>query len=225
MPLRKTILATNEIYHIYNRGVEKRPIFLSKRDYARFFDTINYYRFANCPIKFSYFKKLALKERENTFQKLEKESKRLVDILAFCLMPNHFHLLLKQLTDKGISTFIAKMTNGFSHYFNIRHDRSGHLFQGNFGAVRIEDDEQFMHVSRYIHLNPVTSYLIEIENLVSYKYSSYSEYISRSSGFTNVKEALSYFNEPNKYKEFVEDQADYAKKLPDIQRLTLEELE
>ena len=117
------------------------------------------------------------------------------------------------------------MTNGFSHYFNIRHDRSGHLFQGNFGAVRIEDDEQFMHVSRYIHLNPVTSYLIEIENLVSYKYSSYSEYISRSSGFTNVKEALSYFNEPNKYKEFVEDQADYAKKLPDIQRLTLEELE
>lgn len=222
MALRKTILANNEIYHIYNRGVEKRPIFLNRRNYTRFIDVINYYRFANCPIKFSYFKKLASKERKNILKKLEDESKRLVDILAFCLMPNHFHFLLKQLTDKGISKFMAKITNGFSHYFNIRHDRSGHLFQGNFGAVRIEDDEQYMHVSRYIHLNPVTSYLIEIKNLASYKYSSYPEYIGESSGFTNVKEALSYFGNPNKYKEFVEDQADYARKLADIKHLTLE---
>lgn len=222
MALRKTIFATNEIYHVYNRGVEKRPIFLYKRDYARFLDTTNYYRFANCPIKFSYFKKLALKKRESILQKLEEESKRLVDILAFCLMPNHFHFLLKQLTDKGISKFMAKITNGFSHYFNMRHDRSGHLFQGNFGAVGIEDDEQFMHVSRYIHLNPVAAYIVDIKDLASYQYSSYPEYIGKSSGFTNVKESLSYFNDPKKYKEFVEDQADYAKKLADIQHLTLE---
>ncbi len=225
MALRKTILATNEIYHIYNRGVEKRLIFLNKRDYTRFMDVTNYYRFVNCPIKFSYFKKLAVKERENILRKLEEESRRLVDILAFCLMPNHFHFLLRQLADKGISKFMAKITNGFSHYFNIRHDRSGHLFQGNFGAVRIEDDEQFMHVSRYIHLNPVTSYLIGIENLASYEYSSYPEYIDKSSGFTNIKESLSYFNNPKKYKEFVEDHADYGKRLTDIEHLTLENLE
>lgn len=64
MALRKTIFATNEIYHVYNRGVEKRPIFLNRRDYIRFLDVTNYYRFANCPIKFSYFKKLALEERK-----------------------------------------------------------------------------------------------------------------------------------------------------------------
>lgn len=225
MALRKIIFATNQIYHVYNRGVEKRPIFLNKRDYTRFIDVTNYYRFINCPIKFSYFKKLAVKERANILEGLERESKRLVDVLAFCLMPNHFHFLLKQLTDKGISKFIAKITNGFSHYFNIRHDRSGHLFQGNFGAVRIENDEQFMHVSRYIHLNPVVSYLTKIEDLADYEYSSYSEYLGKSSGFTNVKESLSYFNNPKKYKEFVEDHADYSKRLADVEHLALESLE
>ncbi len=222
MALRKIIITTNQIYHAYNRGVNKRLIFLNKRDYARFFDLTNYYRFANCPIKFSYFKKLSLAERESIFNELKNKSKQLVDIFAFCFMPNHFHFLLKQLSDGGISKFMAKVTSGFSHYFNIRHDRSGHLFQGNFGAVRIENDEQLIHTSRYIHLNPVTAYLIKIKDLVSYEYSSYPEYVDKHSGFTNVKEILSYFKTPEDYKKFTEDQVDYAKKLADIGYLTLE---
>ena len=222
MARRKTVLATNEIYHIYNRGVEKRPIFLIKRDFTRLIDTINYYRFANCPMKFSYFKILPLEEKEEIIKRLNHESKKLVDIFAFCLMPNHMHFLLKQLADKGISKFMAKITNAFSHYFNTRHDRIGHLFQGNFGAVRIESDEQLTHVSRYIHLNPVSSYLIEIKDLRDYKYSSYPEYINGVSGFTNTKEVLSYFKNKNEYRKFVEAQADYARKLENIKHLTLE---
>ncbi len=222
MALRKTILATNEIYHVYNRGVEKRPIFLNKREYDRFIQIVNYYRFANCPVKFSKFKVLPKEERNNILKKLEGDSRLLVDIYAFCLMPNHFHFLLKQLTDNGISKFIAKITNGFSHYFNIRHDRSGHLFQGNFGAVRIEDDEQLIHVSRYIHLNPVTSYLTEADNLESYNYSSYPDYLGKSSGFTNSKEIMSFFKKTQEYGKFVRDQADYARKLDRIKHLTLE---
>ncbi len=222
MALRKTILATNEIYHVYNRGVEKRPIFLNKREYDRFIQIINYYRFANCPVKFSKFKVLPAEEKDNILKKLKGESNVLVDIYAFCLMPNHFHFLLKQLTDKGISKFIGKITNGFSHYFNIRHGRSGHLFQGNFGAVRIEDNEQFIHTSRYIHLNPVTSYLIELKDLNSYLYSSYPEYMGELVGFTNTKEVLANFKNVDEYKKFTEDQADYAKTLGNIQRLTLE---
>lgn len=225
MALRKTIFAIDQIYHIYNRGVNKRLIFLNKRDYTRIFDLTDYYRFVNCPIKFSYFKKLSLVERGRILENLEKESKRLVDILAFCFMPNHFHFLLKQLTDKGISKFMAKITSGFSHYFNIRNDRSGHLFQGNFGAVRVENDEQYLHVSRYIHLNPVAAYLIEIKNLASYEYSSYPEYIGRRSGFTNTKEILSYFKKITEYEKFINDHIDYAKKMTDIERLTLENLE
>jgi putative transposase len=225
MPYRNEVLAPKEIYHIFNRGVAALPIYLVSRSYLRFLDLVDYYRFSNTPFSFSSLLDLPREERMSLLARLRKENAIHVEILAFCLMPNHFHFLLKQLTDKGISKFIAKITNGFSHYFNIRHDRSGHLFQGNFGAVRIEDDEQFMHVSRYIHLNPVTSYLIGIENLSSYESSSYPEYIDKSSGFTNVKESLSYFNDPRKYKEFVEDHADYSKKLADIEHLTLEDLE
>ena len=219
----KTILATNEIYHVYNRGVEKRPIFLIKRDYLRFTETTNYYRFSNCPMRFSYLKLLSYEEKNNVINELEKESSKLVDIFAFCLMPNHIHFLLKQLIDKGISKFMAKITNAFSHYFNTRHDRIGHLFQGNFGAVRIESDEQLIHTSRYIHLNPVSSYLIEIKNLLNYEYSSYPEYINDTRGFTNTKEVLSYFKNKNDYRKFVEDQADYARKLENIKHLSLEE--
>jgi len=222
MAYRKTILATNEIYHVYNRGVEKRPIFLTKRDYIRFIETTNYYRFANCPMRFSYFKLLSSEEKDKVNRELENDSKKLVDIFSFCLMPNHVHFLLKQLVDKGISKFMAKITSGFSHYFNVRHERVGHLFQGNFGAVRIEDDEQLIHTSRYIHVNPVSSYLIEIKDLSHYEYSSFPEYLNETSGFTNTKEVLSFFKNRDEYRKFVEDQADYARKLENIKHLTLE---
>src|SRR3989344_2305278 len=197
---RKTILATNEIYHIYNRGVEKRPIFLIRKDYQRFMSLINYYRFANCPIKFSHFKALSVEKREEILTKLDGESKKLVDIIAFCLMPNHIHFLLRQLLENGTSKFMAKTTSGFSHYFNLRHERVGHLFQGNFGAVRVESDEQFTHVSRYIHLNPVSSYLINIEDINDYEYSSFPEYIGIKSGFCSTKDVLSYFKNADDYK-------------------------
>jgi len=220
---RKITLATNEIYHVYNRGVEKRPIFLIRKDYLRFMALLKYYRFANCPVKFSHLKELSVDERGNILRRLEIESKKLVDILVFCLMPNHIHFLLKQLTDNGISKFMSKTTSGFSHYFNIRHERVGHLFQGNFGAVRIENDEQFVHVSRYIHLNPVSSYLIKMEDIDNYEYSSFPEYIGMRSGFCDTKEVLSYFKNTDEYKKFVYDYADYAKELENIKHLALED--
>jgi len=222
MAYRKIVLATNEIYHVYNRGVEKRPIFVIRKDYLRFIALANYYRFSNCPVKFSHFKELSMQERESILNRLENESKKLVDIMAFCLMPNHVHFLLKQLLDNGISKFMAKITSGFSHYFNVRHERVGYLFQGNFGAVRIEDDEQFVHVSRYIHLNSVSSYLIEVEDLDNYEYSSFPEYINKKKGFCNTKEILSYFKNAQEYGKFVYDQADYARQLENIKHLTLE---
>ncbi len=222
MARRKTILATNEIYHVYNRDVEKRPIFINKRDYGRFIELMQYYRFLDCPIKFSSFTRLGTDDKAYIFKNLKKTSKYLVDIQAFCLMLNHIHLLLKQLEDKGTSKFMAKITNGFSHYFNTRHERVGHLFQGNFGATRIENDEQHIHVSRYIHLNPVSSYLIEIHNLQEYKYSSYPQYLGYSNGFCNTNPILSRFKNAEEYKKFVHDQADYARTLETIKHLAME---
>ncbi|MBI2196726.1 transposase [Candidatus Daviesbacteria bacterium] len=223
MALRKTILATDQIYHIYNRGVEKRPIFLNRRGYNRFLQVINYYRFANCPVKFSQFKALSQDSRNDLLNKLEIQSDKHVEILAFCLMPNHIHFLCKQLKEKGISKFMGKLSSGYSHYFNTINQRVGPLFQGNFKAVRIETDEQLVHTSRYIHLNPVSSYLIEFDSLESYEYSSYPEYTGRKTGFCNTEQVLSYFKSIKAYKDFVGDQVDYARELENIKHLILED--
>jgi len=107
MSYRKIILTTNEIYHAYNRGVEKRPIFLLRKDYLRFIALINYYRFANCPIKFSHFKELPVEERKNILNKLDKESKKLVDVIAFCLMQNHVHFLLQSVPTYSCTKIIT----------------------------------------------------------------------------------------------------------------------
>ena len=223
MALRKIVLATDQIYHIYNRGVEKRPIFLNKRDYNRFIQLINYYRFANCPVKFSQFKTLSRDSKNDLLDKLESQSDKLIEILVFCLMPNHIHFLCKQLKDNGISKFMNKLSSGYSHYFNTLNQRVGPLFQGNFKAVRIETDEQLIHTSRYIHLNPVSSYLIDFNSLESYDYSSYPEYVGMKTGFCNTGQILSYFKSAQEYKEFVSNQVDYARELENIKHLILED--
>ena len=222
MGYRKTILATEEIYHVYNRGVEKRPLFLTKWDFNRFLELINYYRFVNSPVKYSYFKLFSGEEREKIFQELENASEKWIDILAFILMPNHIHFLLKQLKDHGISKFMAKITNSFSHFFNVKQERVGHLFQGNFKAKRVESDEQLIHVSRYIHLNPVMAFLIKSDELESYGYSSYPEYVGGKKGFCNTGSVLGYFKSSDDYKRFVKDQADYEKQIENIEHLILE---
>lgn len=222
MGYRKTILATGEIYHVYNRGVEKRPIFVTKYDYRRFLEITNYYLFINCPVKYSQFKTLSKEARTRILKRLSDKDEKWVDILSFCLMPNHIHFLIKQLTDNGTSKFMGKITNSFSHYFNIKHERVGHLFQGNFKAKRIGTDEQLIHVSRYIHLNPVTSYLINFDELETYEYSSYPQYLGKKLGFANTDFILKHFKTGNNYKEFVKNQADYQKHLDNIKHLTLE---
>lgn len=220
---RKTILATGEIYHVYNRGVEKRPLFLTKWDSNRFLEIINYYRFINCPVKYSYFKLMSGDKKEDVLKNLEETSGKWVDILAFCLMPNHVHFLLKQLEDNGISKFMAKIQNSFSHFFNVKQERVGHLFQGSFKAVKIESDEQLIHVSRYIHLNPVSSYITSFGKIEDYEFSSYPEYIGKKIGFCNTELVLAHFKNPDDYKKFVKDQSDYQSQLDNIKHLTLED--
>jgi putative transposase len=165
---------------------------------------------------------LPLKKKETSLKKL-RESKRLVEIIAFCLMPNHFHLLLKQLQKKGTSTFMRNFQNSYARYFNTKYHRSGALFQALFKAVRIETDAQLLHVSRYIHLNLVSSFLVEIKNLENYPWSSFPEYMkSRSLEFVDPDLVLKQFKTEKDYKKFVFDQADYQRKLQEIKHLTLE---
>ena len=220
---RKVVFAIGEIYHVYNRGVEKRPTFTDKRELTRAIITLNYYRFANPPVKLSKFLVLPESERAKIIKNMEEVNEILVEIVCFCLMPNHFHFLLKQKKDNGISIFTANFTNSYTRFFNSRSERVGPLFQGLFKAVRMESNEQLMHVSRYIHLNPVSSFLIGFKELENYIWSSYPEYLESSSiKIANKDEVLGLFPSKQAYKEFVLDQVDYARKLEAIKHLVIE---
>lgn len=219
---RKVVFANDEIYHVYNRGVERRPVFTNKREYGRAFDALKFYRFSDLPLRLSKFLVIPENERSELITNISKHDK-LIEIIAYCLMPNHFHFLLKQTRVNGISRFLANFTNSYTKYFNTKHDRVGPLFQGLFKAVHIETDEQFIHVSRYIHLNPVSAFIVKVEELGNYQWSSYPEYMNKTSeGICNTRPILDFFSSVENYRQFVFDQASYAQELDKIKHLIFE---
>lgn len=201
-------------YHIFNRGVEKRKIFTNESDFKRFLKTLQYYQIEGFKPRFSrYIPELHGKLLADSFS---------VEIIVYCLMPNHFHLLVKQITESGVSKYISQLTNSYTKYFNTKYDRVGPLFQGNFKAVLIENTEQLLHTSRYIHLNPLVSGLET--QLGIYGYSSLSEYLTNSKPEICSKNyVLSEFTEKSTYKGFIEDHADYAISLEIIKHQLLED--
>lgn len=220
--IRKLVFGNGEVYHVFNRGIERRSTFTDKREFERIQKLIKFYRHRDIPIRFSQVIQQSQDIREKILNDLFK-SERVIDILSYCIMPNHFHFLLQQNVDKGISTFISNITNAYTKYFNTKHERTGPLFEGVFKAIHIESDEQLVHVARYIHLNPVASNIISNQELENYKWSSYLEYLSLSSEEISQKELiLSMFKSIERYRAFVNDQIDYAKKLDAIKHLTLE---
>jgi len=224
MPGREIPLVNEEIYHILNRGVASQPIFLDKWDYKRAIETMLYYQNIRQPQKYSTFIIQAHIRREQILMDLKHKGEFLVEIIAYCFMPNHFHFLLKQIQDGGISKFLSNFSNSYTRYFNTKHKRLGPLFQGKFKSIRIETDEQLLHLSRYTHLNPYTSYVVKtLDQLLTYPFSSLPEYLNpQSSSFCHKKEVLSHFKKPSLYLEFLKDQADYQRRLDEIKHLTLE---
>lgn len=224
MPLRKTVLATGETYHVFNRGVNRQPTFLDKRDYPRAIDILSFYRFTKPRLRFSFYNRLPTEEKLGFWKELEEQNQKIVTLFCFCFMPNHFHFLLRQEKENGISKFLANFQNSYTKYINTRHERSGHLFQGQFKAVRIENDSQFLHTSRYIHLNPYTSYIVKtVDQLEKYPWSSLPEYIKDDGkGICETKNILSSFSSRKQYLQFVLDRKDYQRRLKDIEHLLLE---
>ncbi len=221
---RKVIFATGEIYHVFNRGIERRPIFTSQREYQRFLNLISYYRYASVPMRFSEFAKLPSDAQSFVWQKLLDKSLFDVDIISYCFMPNHFHLLLRQRIDKGVSRFVSNTTNGYTKYFNTKHHRVGPLLQGTFKAVWVETEEQLLHLTRYIHLNPTTNYLVQEQNLQDYPWSSFQEYFGlKETGICDTSFLRSTFPSGKVYEEFVLDQVDYARELEKIKHLSIDE--
>jgi len=185
--------AKNEIYHIYNRGVGKMNIFKDGEDFEVFLFRLKENLFPTL-MKRSDLPKSAYRRKvlpPNSF-----------DLLAYCLMPNHFHLLIKQNSEIPISALVLKLCGGFSKYFNKKHNRVGSLFQDKFKAVRIYRNEQLLWTSLYIHENPLKAGLVH--DLFSYKWSSYLDYVNLQNNnlckkeiileqFDSSKEYLKYF--------------------------------
>lgn len=224
MPSRKIPLISGEIYHVFNRSIAKQPIFNTKRDYNRFLEAINYYKFLDTPFRFSHFFRMDSKERASLMENLKKNNK-LVQILAFCIMPNHFHLLVRQLEDNGILTLVKNIQNSYAKYFNIKYKRTGSLFQEQFKAIRLETDEQLLHVSRYIHINPLTAYIVKnIAELISYPWTSFMDYVGNNErDIINTSEILAFFPSGKKdFLRFNRDQENYQKVLGRIKHLISE---
>jgi len=221
---RAILFREEHVYHLFNRGVERRSIFLSSRDRERFVSLLEYYRFYGISKSYSHYLALSLSERA-TFRQILDQQPLSVDILAYCLMPNHFHLLVRQNTKEGIHDFLSNVSNGYAKYFNTKRQRVGPLYQGPFKAVFVETDEQLIHLSRYIHINPVVSGIISLDDLDMYPWSSLPDYIGKvKTSFVTMPPILGYFKTSSSYRSFVYDQVGYPKQLEHIKHLALEEV-
>lgn len=226
MPLRRTVFADGETYHVLNRSLHGYPIFVGKRECNRFIKLLNYYSFLDRPTRFSKYLKLSNNQRKIIMKKLKAEDKRRVKLICYCLMPNHFHLLIRQECEQGTTRFMSDIQNSYVRYFNTKNNRKGPLFQGQFKAVRILSENQLLHVSRYIHLNPYSGFVVKnLKGLVNYKWSSLLEYlnlVNKNLCLCFKEVIMSGFSNPDKYKEFVFSRADYQRDLEQIKHLILE---
>lgn len=176
------LFRTGHYYHIYNRGDNRERIFLDDQDFLNFLKRI----------------KLALGINIDSKLRIHAVPPGSFDILSYCLMDNHFHFLIKQLTDLPVTTLINKISTSYAKYFNTKYDRIGNLFQDTFKAKIVNNDAYLTYLSAYIHTNP--------ENPFNYQYSSLPEYIGTRNGNLCKPEFILNFFEGNKekYREFVQ---------------------
>jgi len=209
MPRQPRQFEINGIYHVLHRGVEKRNIFLKPQDYSRFILGLE---FCNTPRPANLWSLIVGSDPTKFKQRLSEERKqkhnKIVDLLAFVLMPNHFHLIFQEIVGGGISLFMKKL-GGYCIYFNKQYKRVGPLFQSRFKAIQVQDDIQLSNIFVYVHTNPVElkepkwkdEWKVEnvteaIEWLKGYKWSSYLDYAGEPNfpGVIHPKFFLNFFN-------------------------------
>jgi len=197
---RKESIFTGEFYHVYNRGVEKRRIFLSHLDYQRFTNALFHYLVTDKKFTDVDHSTTALPEPG-----LDKGFIKPAELIAFCLMPNHFHFLVKQIKNKGISEYVHQVTTSYAKYFNLKNERVGPLFQGRFKAKRIDTLELLLYVSKYIHRNPIDSAKkkLTFNQNSGYPWSSLRDYALEEDSLIFKEPILANFSSKVQYLNFV----------------------
>lgn len=225
---RKNSLKTyvdNSYYHIYNRGVAKSPIFLDHNDYVAFLADLKFYLTPISP----HFKGLPLKVTRNdqvhTYfpSQQPKNHAGKIDLVAYCLMPNHFHLCIRQTDKTSMTNFMRSLSTKYSMYFNKKYARVGSLFQSVYKAVLVNDEQQFLYLTKYIHRNPLELIGGNPKKLSAYPYSSYRNYLKViQQNWIHLENVLTYFsqtNPQNTYQSFIEES---PSEIEDVSQLTLE---
>lgn len=206
--MRKITFANNQYYHIYNRGVEKRDIFLDESDYDRLLKSMADFNNA-CPV---------WKIRGEASNEMVEPY---VEIVAYCINPNHFHLILKQLRNNGISDFMHKLGTGYTMYFNKKNKHSGVIFQGVFKSVHIDSNEYLLYVSAYVNCN---SEVHGIEKAENYRWCSFPEYAKLKAGITSGNEViLGQFANLEDYVKYAKIQVGEMQRKKEMTKFLLEE--
>lgn len=219
--MRKIQFANNEWYHIYNRGVDKRPIFGDDNDYKRFLADL---RDFNNP---SFYEERARVVKESGFKELSSfldKLPRTVEIISYSLLPNHYHFILRQLEKNGISEFMHKLGTSYTNYFNKKYSRSGSLFQGPFKGIHLDNNEYFLWLTGYVNGN------IEIHKIAdaeTYRWSSFRALLelenSEILGETSI--ISSQFKDLGELRNFVKKVIEESKKRKDLEKYLLESLQ
>lgn len=226
---RKKALVNGEIYHVFNKSIAGFRIFNREEDYQRFKRMLVYYRSSKVDIPFSHFlnsEGVRINGINVSLNHLNDACSSLVQIIAYCIMPTHIHLILKQLLGNGITRFMSKVLNSYSKYFNEKVGRNGPLWEGPFKNVLVSSDEQLLHLTRYVHLNPVTAAIVDDPS--EWAASSFSEYLCetsdnhlsdqlRVSGFSDILKI-----QAEEYRQFVMDGIDYQRQRALIKALLFE---
>jgi putative transposase len=238
MPAKRPQFINGEIYHVILRGIAGQKVFLERKDYLRYLLSLNIFNDKE-PVG-SLFRNVFIQENTiplsilngsvpNWLAKRDEPESPLIEVLTVCLMPNHIHLLVRQLVENGISLFFQKM-GGYSSYFNKKYERFGSLFQRPFKAIHIRNNNQLLIVVTYIHLNPVD--LVEpnwkikgidnpqkiLEFLKTYPWSSYAHYLGKKdlSWLINSTFLKKIFEGPKGFRDFVEARISHKTELRDF---------
>lgn len=216
MPARNQNLVNGEIYHVFNKSIHL-DIFKDFTNAEHFLNLFRYYQSSESTISFSRLRDIEIRERKEILTKIYDHSNDRVKIIAFAIMPNHFHFLLEQVMVDGVVNCVSNAVNSFTRSYNLKNDNLGPLFLPRFKAVRVKSEEQLLHNSRYIHLNHLTAQIISKKELLTYKLNSFHEYYSNPSfRFTDESRILGL--NPSKkdrieYRKFVYSRIDYQQEL------------
>ena len=221
--MRKTTFVNGEHYHIFNRGVDKREIFSDTKDYERLLLSMNLLndKYDGLMIEWRDFKKSNPKSSLADFLKLGFRRKtKLVEIIAYCLNPNHFHFILKQISDKGIEKFMHKIGISHTKHYNDKYKRNGSLFQGTYKAIMIDSNEYLLYLSAYVNTN---NFIHGYNDNNNWKYSSLLDYLGkRDDGLVSKNVISDQFSKTEDYNAYLKSNAEYIRDKKELQRYLIE---